>query len=132
MSSHKPLFKQKQGRNPLHSCMHNAHSGRAATRRAGLRAQVTDALNSGALSPPDIPYDMMRALLRSPAIMAELRSFVASGSGVRPAAPCVPHLPCISSISAAHSKQRMYSWRVNVQDPRLALHCIITSTDAVF
>ena len=61
----------------------------------GLSAQVTDALNSGALTPPDIPYDLMRTLLHSPAIMAELRSFVASGSGVRPAAPCVLQFPCI-------------------------------------
>ncbi|KAK9841839.1 hypothetical protein WJX81_006512 [Elliptochloris bilobata] len=43
--------------------------------------QVTEALNNGAVAPPDIPYDLIRMLLHSSAVMAELRSFVACGSG---------------------------------------------------
>ena len=45
--------------------------------------QVTDALNSGRVAAPGIPYGLMRALLHSPAVMAELRGFVARGAGAR-------------------------------------------------
>ena len=60
--------------------------------------QVTDALNSGALSPPAIPYDLMRTLLHSPAVMGELRSFVASGSGARASRSAHAPSPCAAWV----------------------------------
>lgn len=47
-------------------------------------SQVTDALNQGTVTSPETPYDLIRTLLHSRSVMAELRSFVASGSGAHP------------------------------------------------
>lgn len=92
-------------------CSHARHArGQPTPLHADVCTQVTDALNIGALSPPDIPYDLMRTLLHLPAIMAELRSFVASGSGLRPdrsvRARCSVQLQCTGQGSRAvgHTK----------------------------